>query len=204
MSVIVVLPLGRGTGRGLAATAFAPALLARRPPYGASSPMAAQAPIAFVPRPSTGEPRGGLLDALLGAFGLDRRTRAFDRALYAPEGHFYFAGYDLEAESAAAYEHYRGRLVAEGLDPERYADHVEFRVDAAYQRSFGLGVFDPATWRPARPAPQRREPTPGSFAAIRKEAKETFLVTGVYGLPSYGGHILTPEEERLYGVRCVD
>ena len=110
-----------------------------------------------------------------------------------------FAGHDVEAETAAACEHYRARLRAEGLDPARYEADIESKVQLDYQRSFGLGMYDEAVRFPARPAAPPA-PARGTAAHKRAEARRTHRLHGVHGLPSYGGHILSADEKRELGI----
>lgn len=168
--------------------------------------MTAKSPIEFVPPAAEPgrAPRGGFL-SLLGAvfhpalrvLGLDALTRAEDRALSALDGWFSYAGHDIPAEAEWCREHYRDRLRAEGLDPALYRDRIEWRVQDDFRRTFGLGMYGfPA---PAPPAPPPA-PTPGTPEHKRAEATATWEATGIYGLPSYGGHILTKEERRQLGI----
>ena len=162
-------------------------------------------PIAFVPRPAAPghEPKRGLFGALLAMCGLDARGRAERRALRSIASRYRFRGEDPDAEMAAAWAHYDRRLVAEGLDPAHYEARIGEAIQDTYDWSFDLGRYAPRTYEES----EKPKPRPGSPEAMRHEAEQCFMMTGIYGLPSYGGHILTKEERRelgLYDYRLGD
>lgn len=145
--------------------------------------------------------KGRFLDAIQSVLGLRSETRAEIRALNRPDALFRgFYGIDHDAELRAAYDHYDRRLLAEGLDPANYEPQIEWAVRMAYNRAIRIGAFAPAS-RSVPPIPEPAGPRSGSHEAIRDEARRVHDICGKYGLPSFGGHVLTPEEERLYGVR---
>ena len=161
--------------------------------------MPSSPPIAFVPRPAAPghAPKRGLFGALLAMCGLDARGRAERRALRSIASRYRFRGEDPDAEMAAAWAHYDRRLVAEGLDPAHYEAPIGEAIQDTYDWSFDLGRYAPSA--PADPS-EKPKPHSGSPEAKRAEAKRCFMMTGIYGLPSYGGHILTKEERRELGL----
>lgn len=98
----------------------------------------------------------------------------------------------------AGREHYAALLHSEGFAPSELARQIEAALQVSYDVQFHRGVHAPEIReRHAKPKPVLK---PGDRDFIRQEALRTFQSTGVYGLPSYGGHILTAEERKVYGL----
>ena len=98
----------------------------------------------------------------------------------------------------AGREHYAASLRNEGFNSVELAGQIEAALQVSYDVQFQCGVHAPELRE------QRHKPKPilkpGDRDFIRQEALRTFQSTGVYGLPSYGGHILTAEERKVYGL----
>lgn len=98
----------------------------------------------------------------------------------------------------AGREHYATLLQNEGFAPAELAGQIEAALQVSYDVQFQCGVHAPGLREQHhKPKPVLK---PGDRDFIRQEALRTFQSTGVFGLPSYGGHILTAEERKVYGL----
>ncbi|WP_299303608.1 hypothetical protein [uncultured Litoreibacter sp.] len=98
----------------------------------------------------------------------------------------------------AGQKHYADALELAGFDPASLANEIDAALQVSFDAQFQLGANAPEL-RAQQPVEQHRL-KPGDAGFIREEALRTFQATGVYGLPSYGGHILTKEERKIHGL----
>jgi len=99
---------------------------------------------------------------------------------------------------SAGQAHYADALTNAGFDPALFAQEIDAALRVSFDVQFQLGANSPEL----RAQQQVEQPRlkPGDAGFIREEALRTFRATGVYGLPSYGGHILTKEERKIHGL----
>jgi len=154
--------------------------------------------------------RKGFLGVVFGALrnaylGGAENARYLD-ALY-KEPYVFEAEDTLLAEYDAAVDHVEARLRDVGFDPAESVQDVAGAVNTAHRNQFGIFERERAEYLAERRAHaaaadayRRDEPARGSADHIRREAQRTFMRTGVYGLPSYGGYILTNAERQQYGL----
>ncbi|MGD1885041.1 MAG: hypothetical protein ACFB11_22530 [Paracoccaceae bacterium] len=98
----------------------------------------------------------------------------------------------------AGQKHYADVLENAGFDPASLANEIDAALRVSFDVQFQLGANAPEL-RAQQPV-ERPRLKPGDAGFIREEALRTFQSTGVYGLPSHGGHILTKEERKIHGL----
>lgn len=98
----------------------------------------------------------------------------------------------------AGQKHYADALTNAGFDPALFVQEIDAALRVSFDVQFQLGANAPEL-RAQQPVEQHRL-KPGDAGFIREEALRTFQATGVYGLPSFGGHILTKEERKIHGL----
>jgi|GEM_PF-5822427 len=121
-----------------------------------------------------------------------------------------FATSPYEEQQDAAIRFYREQMVDKGFDlgqPE-LVDQIEFAAWSAWGRQSGY-FAQQEELRQAQLQYDRElaayqqhgdQPPRGSTAHMRADALKTYQRTGVWGLNSYGGHILNDQERRNLGL----
>jgi len=111
---------------------------------------------------------------------------------------FQFSSPDQSENWQLGRDHYVTLLKEAGIDPRPLKNQIDTALEIHYSCQFSTGVNAPEIRNPVRKEKARLKPGDRDF--IREEALKTFQSTGVYGLPSYGGHILTEQERREHGL----
>ncbi len=140
-------------------------------------------------------------------YGSERRMLAYN-ALSSITYKFEPSPY--EEQQDAAIQFYREKMVEKGFDlnqPE-LVDQIEFMAWSAWGRQSGcfaqqekLRQSQLEYDRELVAYQQHRDQPPrGSAAHMRADALKTYQRTGVWGLNSYGGHVLNEKERRNLGL----
>jgi hypothetical protein len=140
-------------------------------------------------------------------YGSERRMLTY-RALSSIT--YKFAASPYEEQQDVAVQFYREQMVEKGFDlnqPE-LVDQIESMAWSAWGRQSGYFAQQEERRQAqlqydrelAAYQQHRDQPLRGSTAHMRAEALKTYQRTGVWGLNSYGGHILNEQERRNLGL----